>query len=179
MPWYSPCLVLLLAYLVPQLAPDLRLGRVRAIDWTPGREWLRTLNLSGREEKLRVLRPALADLEDWKREHPGFSGTFWSDPLLVASLDRQAVAGAGRWLVLMESEGQINWKAGDFLVLTAQEDDAPKLPFPILDEMVGLSPSKWGPWIEAAVESGVLREDGTYPTLRSFRLVVQPPGRTP
>ncbi len=171
---------LLLAYLIPQLAPDLRLGTERAIDWKPGSKWLQTLGLSRRQEKLRVLRPALADLANWIRDHARFSGTFWSDTVLVASFDPPKAGAMARWLGLIESEGQVNWKVGDFLVVTGQESQEPKLPFPIIDEMVGLSPATWGPWIEAAVEAGVLREEGTYVALSSFQFVVEPPpGQTP
>ena len=171
--------IFLLAYLLPQLAPNLRVGGAGMIDWKPGQAWARTIGLWNREDKLRILRPALADLEQWKRDHLYFSGTLWSDPVLIASFDPTATSGPWRWLGVIESEGEVNWKAGDFLLVTPAEDRAPKLPHPVIDRMVGLSSETWGPWIDAAVKSGVLQVEATYSTLRSFQFAVEPSGKTP
>ena len=169
----------LLLYLIPQLSPDLKLRGGRLIDWTPGRHWTKTLGLFNREDQLRILRPALADLELWKRDHPRFSGTFWTDPLLVSSFSSTNTLAVARWLNKIEFLGQANWKKGDYLVITPAENDAPKLLFPILDKIVGISPSKWGPWIDLALKSGVLVEEGIYPSFRSLRFSEGPPNNDP
>lgn len=169
----------LLLYLIPQLSPELKLGENNLIDWAPGRNWTKTLGLLHREEQLRILRPALADLELWKRDHPRFSGTFWTDPLLVSSFNSTKSLSVARWLNKIESDGQANWKKGDYLVTTPEENDAPKLSFPILDKIVGISPTKWGPWINSALKSGVLVDESTYPSFRSLRFLEGPPKNDP
>ena len=162
------------AYLIPQLAPDFRIGAARAIDWQPGRNWIKTPPLTARNHKLRFLQPALADLTAWQAEHPNFAGAVWTNPLLLAELDPAQVDSRSHWMGKLEWEGEVRWKQGDLLLVCDFDRDTLKLSYPVIDELVGGSSSTWGPWVAAARQQGVIRLQAEYESLKAYEIVADP-----
>ena len=163
--------ICLLAYLIPQLAPDFRVGAARAMDWQPGRHWIQAPPLSGRNDKLRFLQPALADLNAWQAGHPKFSGSIWTNPLLLAQLDPTEVESGSNWMGKLEWEGEVRWQHGDVLLVCDFDRDTPKLSYPVIDGLVGSSASTWGPWVMAAEQKGVLQLQAEYESLKVYKIV--------
>ena len=169
--------ICLLAYLIPQLAPDFRVGPARAMDWQPGRHWIKAPPLTARNNKLRVLQPALADLTDWHSEYPNFAGSIWTNPLLLAELDPAEVDSRSNWMGKLEWEGEVRWQQGDLLLVCDFDRATPKLSYPVIDGLVGRSPSTWGPWVAAAREKGVIRLQVAYESLKVYEILAErPPG---
>ncbi len=164
----------LLAYLIPQLAPDFRVGAARAMDWQPGRHWIKAPPLSGRNEKLRFLQPALADLNAWQADHPEFSGSIWTNPLLLAQLDPTEVENSSSWMGKLEWDGEVRWKYRDVLLVCDFDRDTPKLSYPVIDALVGSSTTTWGPWVMAAEQKGVIQLQAEYPSLKVYEIVARP-----
>ncbi len=164
----------LLAYLIPQFAPDFRVGPARAMDWQPGRHWIKASPLTARTQKLRFLQPALADLAAWHSEHPDPAGSIWTNPLLLAELDPAQVDSRINWMGKLEWEGEVRWQQGDLLLVCDFDHDTPKLSYPVIDELVGLSPSTWGPWVVAADEREVIRLQDEYESLKVYSILAEP-----
>ena len=164
----------LLAYLIPQFAPDSRVGAARAMDWQPGRHWIKAPPLTARRNKLRFLQPALADLTAWQAEHANLTGSIWTNPLLLAELDRAEVDSRSNWMGKLEWEGEVLWQRGDVLLVCDFDRDTPKLSYPVIDGLVGSSPSTWGPWVLAAEEKGVIQLQAKYESMKVYRIVADP-----
>ena len=164
----------LLAYLIPQFAPDFRVGAARAMDWQPGRHWVKAPPLTARHNKLRFLQPALADLTAWQAEHANLTGSIWTNPLLLAELDRAEVDSRSNWMGKLEWEGEVLWQRGDVLLVCDFDRDTPKLSYPVIDGLVGSSPSTWGPWVLAAEENGVIQLQAKYESMKVYRIVADP-----
>ncbi len=167
-------LTCLLAYLMPQLAPDFRVGAGRAMDWQPGRHWIKASPLSGRAEKLRLLQPALADLTAWQQAHPEFSGSIWTNPLLLAQLDPIQAESSRGWMGKVEWEGEVLWKHGDVLLVCDFDRDTPKLSYPVIDALVGSPATTWGPWVIAAEQKRVIQLQAEYESLSAYEIVANP-----
>ena len=164
----------LLAYLIPQFAPDFRVGAARAMAWQPGRHWVKAPPLTARHNKLRFLQPALADLTAWQAEHANLTGSIWTNPLLLAELDRAEVDSRSNWMGKLEWEGEVLWQRGDVLLVCDFDRDTPKLSYPVIDGLVGSSPSTWGPWVLAAEEKGVIQLQPKYERMKVYRIVADP-----
>ena len=162
-------------FVVPELLPDLRIQHRRVIDWKQGRLWFETRAFSSRTEKLERLQPSVASLELWKNDNPSFEGTIWTNTMLLACVDPWKVDGGGKPMLKMEWQGEVRWKRGDMIIATAGDDKDQKLDYPELDRLAGSSTKTWGPWFEAAQEAGVIRLEQSYPSLRAFRIVRDPP----
>ena len=164
----------LLAYLIPQLAPDFRVGTARAMDWQPGRYWIKASPLSDRSDKLRFLQPALADLDAWQADHPKFPGSIWTNPLLLAQLDPTEIESSRSWMGKLEWKGEVRWRYGDVLLVCDFDRDTPKLSYPVIDGLVGSSTSTWGPWVMAAEQKGVIQLQVEYESLKVYEIVAHP-----
>ena len=95
--------------------------------------------------------------------------------MLLACVDPWKVDGGGKPMLKIEWEGEVLWKRGDMIIATAGDDKDQKLDYPELDRLAGSSTKTWEPWFEAAQEAGVIRLEQSYPSLRAFRIVRDPP----
>ena len=164
----------LFAYLIPQLAPDFRVGTARAMDWQPGRHWIKAPPLTARNQKLRFLQPALADLSAWRSKHPNFAGSIWTNPLLLAELDPAEVDSRSNWMGKLEWEGEVRWHQRDLLLVCDFDLDTPKLSYPVIDGLVGRPSSTWGPWVVAAEKKGIIQLRAEYESLKVYQIVADP-----
>ena len=82
------------------------------------------------------------------------------NPLLLAELDPAEVDSRSNWMGKLEWEGEVRWQQGDLLLVCDFDRATPKLSYPVIDGLVGRSPSTWGPWVAAAREKGVIPSAG-------------------
>ena len=167
--------LLVAAFVVPEVFPDLSIRGRGIMDWKQGRRWFETRAFSSRAEKLKHVQPSIASLELWKSENPAFEGTIWTNTMLLACVDPWKVDGGGKPMLKIEWEGEVLWKRGDMIIATAGDNKDQKLDYPELDRLAGSSTKTWGPWFEAAQEAGVIRLEWSYADLRAFRIVLDPP----
>ncbi len=74
----------------------------------------------------------------------------------------------------LEWEGEVLWQRGDVLLVCDFDRDTPKLSYPVIDGLVGSSPSTWGPWVLAAEEKGVIQLQAKYESMKVYRIVADP-----
>jgi len=158
-----------LLFAANQLHPTLRIGKNRVWDWRQGELWSRLPLTAGRTEQLRLLQPALADLEEWKKLRGPIRTTVWSDHLLFSSVDPHRVDGGGRWLEELEDNGEIQYRKGDYLILSRTQARAQKLPHPLADGRLLLVRPTWEEWCARALETGLIHLDAEFPHIRVYQ----------
>lgn len=142
------------------------------IDWRDSGPWYSVRPFAGRTDKLRIVQPKLADLEDWKSAHPGFSGRVWGDALTMAALDPHRSTRHQHWVEFLPG-GKPDWRIGEHVLVSEDWLQSAKTPSAPWETASGNVVRSWGEWIRHYVDKGVLRAAGVYGRLSDFE-VVQP-----